>query len=292
MFCPMAMYCGFAHGVAELREWAAAPNSRYKSKLCNNWVASNGRFCPRGAQCHFAHVRRSVRACVFPVPRRHESPCAVCAVPQGDHELRPEGSKPPASAIPSTTLDPSELRGDSVGPTTQAHLLEAARVARGTSMPGTELDDATLLSEDAVQRANTAIFEAAAAAGILPSARPDMTQPVNPAIFHTGGGLGPKPFIKSGKGGVVVKPGAASGTGSGSGSGPGTGSGTGTGSGSGTGAGVAGDAAAPTPAYFTSPAFVEVRMAMEKSQAEVIRAMQQRHGQGAKKRPLAAVSEG
>ena len=167
-------------------------------------------------------------------------------------------------------------------------------------MPGTELDDATLLSEDAVQRANTAIFEAAAAAGILPSARPDMTQPVNPAIFHTGGGLGPKPFIKSGKGGVVVKPGAASasgsgtgtGTGSGSGSGPGTGSGTGTGSGSGTGAGVAGDAAAPTPAYFTSPAFVEVRMAMEKSQAEVIRAMQQRHGQGAKKRPLAAVSEG
>ena len=155
-------------------------------------------------------------------------------------------------------------------------------------MPGTELDDATLLSEDAVQRANTAIFEAAAAAGILPSARPDMTQPVNPAIFHTGGGLGPKPFIKSGKGGVVVKPGAASA----SGSGTGTGTGSGSGSGSGTGAGVAGDAAAPTPAYFTSPAFVEVRMAMEKSQAEVIRAMQQRHGQGAKKRPLAAVSEG
>ena len=61
MFCPMAMYCGFAHGVAELREWAAPPNARYKSKLCNNWTASNGRFCPRGAQCHFAHVRVAAR---------------------------------------------------------------------------------------------------------------------------------------------------------------------------------------------------------------------------------------
>ena len=231
---------------------------RYKSKLCNNWVSSKGSFCPRGAQCHFAH---------------------------GEHELRPEGSAVPAhvrQAESKAVLDPRDVKGDSVGAATQATLLavgrNAALVARGTSMPGTEVDDSTLLSEEGVARANEAIFEAAARAGIISSAKPDLSRPVDPSIFHTGGGLGPNPFVKSGKGGVTVKPGGGGGGGELAGAG-GEGGG-----GSGGGGGVRSRGVPTKQAFFTSPAFQEVHEAMLKSQAEGIRQMQLRSSRGTKRK--------
>lgn len=55
--------------------------------------------------------------------------------------------------------------------------------------------DVSLLTMADVDTANDAMFESAAAAGIIKSAKPDMSAPVDPAIFHTGGGPGLAPFL-------------------------------------------------------------------------------------------------
>jgi hypothetical protein len=49
--------CLYAHGAVEMREDATGTtpgnsvetNSRYKTRLCKHWVASNGTSCPHGA---------------------------------------------------------------------------------------------------------------------------------------------------------------------------------------------------------------------------------------------------
>ena len=99
--CPDADSCTFAHHETELRKGAVAAtlggqgahggavgksnpalrNPRFKTRICVHWAKSNGRWCPLGDRCKFAHgeVRGPVspsaawsarQACPLPSPRK------------------------------------------------------------------------------------------------------------------------------------------------------------------------------------------------------------------------------